>query len=292
VRGARYARCDINDLPALLAVAQGMDGIVHLAAVPGPTGDSPGIFRVNCTGTFNLYEAAARAGVRRVVCASSINAFGYNFGTRRFPIRSLPIDEPQQGHATDPYSFSKQVTERVAEYAWRRDGIGGVCLRLPWVAPAEYSGREMVTRHAELCRRSFEALLKISEDERMARVRAWIAACDTWRAGRPFEGPGAPYELPDPLMAGRTDFWTRIDTRDSAQAVHKGLCADYEGCHTLFANDSHNYTGVPSLSLARLFFPEAEAREEHLPGTATLVGIDAARRLIGYEPEHSVGRWL
>ena len=91
---------------------------------------------------------------------------------------------------------------------------------------------------------------------------------------------------------GRTDFWTRIDERDSAQAVERSLLADVEGCHTLFANDSHNYTGVPSVVLARLFLPEAEVREAALPGTASLVSIEAARKLIGFEPEHSVGRWL
>jgi hypothetical protein len=65
-----------------------------------------------------------------------------------------------------------------------------------------------------------------------------------------------------------------------------------EGCHTLFVNDSHNITGVPSATLAQLFFPEAQARAEKLTGTSTLVSIDAARKLIGFEPEFSVGRWL
>ncbi len=291
-RGAPYVRCDINDFAALLAAVQGMDAIVHLAAIPGPGAAAEEIFRINCSGTFNLYEAAARAGIRRVVTASSINAFGYNFGIRSFPVRAFPVDETQPGFSTDPYSFSKQVTEQIAEYAWRRDGISGVCLRLPYVAPAEYGGQERVTRHAELCRRSCEALLKLPEGERIAKAQGWVAGYDAWRAGRPFEGSDAHVEYPDPLMIGRTDFWTRIDERDSAQAVEKGLCADYEGCHTLFANDSHNITGVPSLFLARLFFPNAHAPAERLPGTSTLVSIDAARRLIGYEPEYSVERWL
>ena len=93
-------------------------------------------------------------------------------------------------------------------------------------------------------------------------------------------------------MYGRTDFWTRIDERDSAQAIEKSLTADFEGSHVLFANDSHNLTGVPSLALAGLLFPEAEPRREMLEGTMTLVSIDAARKLIGFEPEFSVGRWF
>ena len=96
----------------------------------------------------------------------------------------------------------------------------------------------------------------------------------------------------DPLVIGRTDFWTRIDERDAAQAIEKGLTADFEGHHAVFVNDSHNLAGVPSITLAELFFPEARLRREQLEGTRTLVSIDAARKLIGFEPEHSVARWF
>jgi NAD(P)-dependent dehydrogenase (short-subunit alcohol dehydrogenase family) len=294
VPGAHYAQCDINDPAAMRSAAVGMDAIVHLAAIPGPISRSEEIFRVNCSGTFNLYEAAARAGIRRVVCISSINAFGYNFGTRTFPIRVLPIDESQKGCATDAYSFSKQVTERIADYAWRRDGISGVCLRLPYVAPEEFSERDFVIRHVALCRPSFESLMSLPLEQRQRRVAGWITEFNSWRAGRPYEKIEAAtdYESPDPLMLGRTDFWTRIDCRDSAQAVEKSLRAEYDSCHVLFINDSHNFTGMPSLQLARLFFPEAAMDGEALSGTSTLVSIAAARALIGYEPEHSVGRWF
>jgi UDP-glucose 4-epimerase len=292
VPGARYGQADINDPAALAEAVKGTEAIVHLAAIPGPGSGTPEeIFRINCLGTFNVYSAAARAGIRRVVTASSINAFGYNFGSRAFPVRRLPVDETLPGFSTDAYSFSKQVTERIADYAWRRDGISGTCLRLPWVAPADRSDRRFVLQHAESCRRSFEALMALPPEERRAKAAAWIAHRDAHRAGRGFEN-GHDYDNPDPLVLGRTDFWTRIDERDSAQAVEKSLLADYEGAHVLFVNDSHNFTGLPSLELARLFFPEALPCVELLGGTRTLVSIEAARRLIGYEPEFSVGRWF
>jgi NAD(P)-dependent dehydrogenase (short-subunit alcohol dehydrogenase family) len=295
MEGARYLRCDINDAAALFPAVQGKDAVVHLAAVPSPCGfPAEEIFRINAAGTFNLYEAAARAHVRRVVTASSINAFGYNWGVLTFPIRSLPIDERHPPFTTDVYSFSKQVTEGIAAYAWRRDGISGVCLRLPFVAPERFSSREVVQEHASLCRASFENLMKLSEAQRRARAQQWIDHRQAHFHARKVEGVGPleDYPMPDPIMAGRTDFWTRIDERDAAQAVEKSLLAEYEGCHTLFVNDSHNITGVPSLPLARLFFAEAELQESRLAGCATLVSTDAARALIGFEPEHSIGRWL
>jgi len=295
VPGGRYRQCDITDIDALLPAVRGMDAVVHLAAIPGPGGHRlEEIFRINCCGTFNIYEAAARAGLRRVVTASSINALGYNFGIKTFSLPSLPVDECIPGFSTDAYSFSKQVTERIADYAWRRDGIIGTCLRLPWVAPAGRSEREPVLEHAAKCRASFDALLALPDEKRRKRVRGWIRTYDSFRERRFTENAeiARTYSIPDPLMLGRTDFWTRIDERDSAQAVERSLRGEYEGSHALFVNDNHNITGLPSLALAQLFFPEAAARAEDMPGTATLVAIDAARKLIGFEPEFSVGRWL
>ncbi len=295
VEGARYAQCDINDPAALLPAVQGMDAVVHLAAIPSPCGyASEEIFRINCAGTFNLYEAAARARIRRVVTASSINAFGYNWGVVSFPIRTLPVDETHTAFTSDVYSFSKQVTESIAAYAWRRDGISGVCLRLPFVAPERFSTREVVQPHAALCRATFERLMKLPEAQRRARAREWIDHRQAHFHARKVEGVGPleEFKVPDPIMMGRTDFYTRIDERDAAQAVEKSLLAEYDGCHALFVNDSYNITGVPSLPLARLFFEESELQETRLAGYATLVSTDAARALIGFEPEHSIGRWL
>ncbi len=95
----------------------------HLAAVRHP-GLAPEhtIFHINVAGTFNVFRAAADAGVRRVVCASSINALGYNFGIK-FPegqLRYFPIDEAHPTYTTDVYSFSKGMIEEVGAYFWRR----------------------------------------------------------------------------------------------------------------------------------------------------------------------------
>jgi hypothetical protein len=81
-------------------------------------------------------------------------------------------------------------------------------------------------------------------------------------------------------------FWTIIDERDSAQAIEKGLTASYEGSHPLHVHDPDNWSGIESETLARLFYPEVAARKRPLVGTETLISIERARRLIGFEPEH------
>ena len=138
VSGAEYAVCDVTDFPGLLEQCRDREAIVHLAAIRMPLLDeSQEVFRVNCTGTYNIFEAAARCGIRRVVAASSINALGYFFGTKKVPIEYFPIDEDHPTLTTDAYSFSKQIVEEIAAYYYRREGISSICLRLPGVMNLE-----------------------------------------------------------------------------------------------------------------------------------------------------------
>ena len=302
VVGAEYRPCDIVDFEALREQVRGMQAVVHLAAIRHPS-MAPGqeMFRVNCAGTFNVYQAAADEGIRRVVSASSINALGYNFGIKDFPLRYFPIDEEHPSFTTDAYSFSKQIIEEIAAYFWRREGISGVCLRLPAVyeiadAPGPGGGSENLLRaFVSKAVNAYRELVALPEAERQARVQGMISRFEQSRAERRWEKPLERYgmDLPDAgLMFGRSNFWTSIDARDAAQAIEKGLLADYQGSYPLYMNDSHNLAGIASETLARVFFPEVEARKRPLEGTESLVSIDKARALIGFEPGHSIREWF
>ena len=93
-------------------------------------------------------------------------------------------------------------------------------------------------------------------------------------------------------MGARFNFWAFVDERDSAQAIEKGLSAEYEGSHVLFVNDSHNSILYDTEKLLGLFFPGVARRQRAIRGCESLVSIDRARELIGFEPEHSVARVL
>jgi nucleoside-diphosphate-sugar epimerase len=132
--GSVHVLLDITDFPAVLRATRAVDAVVHLGGLAGPVeGGDQEVFDINARGTFHLYEACARNGIRRVAVASSINALGQRFGLRRIPVHYFPIDEDHPGLATDAYSFSKQVTEAIARYAWDRSRIPSVQLRLPGV---------------------------------------------------------------------------------------------------------------------------------------------------------------
>jgi len=290
IEGAEYRQCDILDFVCLAECVKGIDGIVHLAAIPNPSmGSSEAIFEANCTGTFNVYQAAANAGIKRVVSASSINALGFNFGVKSFPLRYFPMDEEHPSTTTDPYSFSKVVMESVGDYFWRRDGVSSVFLRLPWVYELDEAHAPNVRAYQSA--KAYEEILAMPERQRASVVQGIIAQFEQLRARRAFEIAGIWPELRQlpygRVMFGRSNFWTSIDARDSAQAIEKGLLADYEGSHPLYVNDSHNTTGVPTETLVKLFYPEVPLKRP-LVGTETLVSIDAARKLLGFEPEYSL----
>ncbi len=296
---AEYAACDITDFQSLRDHARGCEAIVHLAAIAQPSkAPGPEVFRVNALGTYNVFEAAAKEGVRRVVQASSINAFGCAYSLQEMRVEYFPIDEEHPTFTTDPYSYSKTVVEDIGRYYWRRDGITSTALRLPWVyARDQLQGG----RHGERIRRGravLEELLAMppaQRQQRLEEVRRWVLE---HRRGRPMEYEARQREgrtdargnddLRRMYGSDRFNFWAFVDDRDSAQAVEKSLTSDFEGSHVLFINDSHNWMMCETEKLLSLFFPAVTRRKRPLQGSESLVSIDRARELIGFEPEHSV----
>jgi nucleoside-diphosphate-sugar epimerase len=299
IPGAEYRVCDITHYEAVRDQMRGFDTVVHLAAVPNPrVVPGPELFRINAVGTFNIYEAAAAEGIRKLVQASSINAFGCFWGNTDITPQYLPIDEAHPTHTTDPYSFSKTVIESIGDYYWRREGISSVALRLP----AVWSNARMESEEARQRRAQTRALLDEfaaqPEGERRARlakvrqeiialrqrkIMEYPAAAQGWQPGSFGEDP-----LNFAYNFDRLNFWAYVDEKDSAQSIEKGLTADYEGSHELFINAATNWLDYDSKTLAQLFFPEIPADKVNLTGSEALMSIAKARALIGFDPEYAV----
>ena len=173
VEGGRYAVLDCLDAEAVRRAVAQHDTVVHLAAIPSPRpGMSRELFEVNCQGSYNVFEACAEAGVKKLAVASSINALGMYFGVKPLPVRYFPIDEDHPTLCSDPYSFSKKVDEEMAEYFWEKDGISSVSLRIPMVmAPPVDGGRLRPMRDRD----AMEAFLR-------RNYWTWVDARDSARA--------------------------------------------------------------------------------------------------------------
>ena len=82
------------------------------------------------------------------------------------------------------------------------------------------------------------------------------------------------------------NLWSYIDARDGAQAVVRALGYDKPGFDNFFIANADTVMSRPSTELMAEFFPETEFRAP-VEGTQSLCSIDKARRLLGWEPQHS-----
>ncbi|MBB6172084.1 uronate dehydrogenase [Nocardiopsis mwathae] len=115
-------KADIADLGALARSFEGAEAVVHLA---GLSGEAPfaDLLDTNVQGTFNVLEAARRAGVRRVVLASS------NRVTGNYPIHHHVFpDEPPRPDGL--YGVSKVASEALGQMYADTFGLEVVALRL------------------------------------------------------------------------------------------------------------------------------------------------------------------
>jgi len=132
--GAGSRIVDVTDVGQLFGVAAGCDAVIHCAAIPSPERHPPEvIFETNVIGTFAVLQAAALAGIRRVVISSSLSALGGAWATPPHSPRYAPVDEDHPLEVEDPYGLSKVINERTAEMFHRRSGITIAVLRFGWI---------------------------------------------------------------------------------------------------------------------------------------------------------------
>jgi len=240
-RGHGFVQVDLTDygqvIDALTGVQDqhdGVDALVHLAAIPAP-GIRPDVatFHNNMTSTFNVFWAAVRLGITRIVYASSETVLGLPFDV---PPPYIPVDEEYPPRPESVYSLVKTLEEQLA--------------------------RELVRWHPEL---SVTALrfsnVMVPEDyaafpfDADARTRKW-------------------------------NLWSYIDARDGAQAVQRALERAPAGFDAFIIAAADTVMTRPNAELVAEVFPDVEVRRD-LGAHTTLFSIDKARRLLGYEPQHS-----
>ena len=157
-------QADIADLEAIRPAFAGVDVVVHLAAQLGDESfDS--VVQTNLVGTYNVYEAARLAGVRRVVFASSGSAI---LGWERDPpydaivagrYEDVPERWPMITHEmvrpNGPYGASKIWGETLGRHFSDAFGISILCVRISSVRPENRptSAREFAVylSHRDVC---------------------------------------------------------------------------------------------------------------------------------------------
>jgi nucleoside-diphosphate-sugar epimerase len=206
-RGPGFAQLDLRDYGQVVDVFLGLedrhtgfDAVVHLAAIPAP-GLAPdaATFENNMQSTYNVFQAARRAGIKKIVYASSETVLGLPFDVDP---PYLPVDEEYPARPESTYSLVKHLEEQMAVQLTRWDPeLSIVGLRFSNVMdPADYEefpsfdadatlrkwnlwgyidgrdGAQAVARALEHGQPGFEAFIIANEDTVMSRSSASLAA--------------------------------------------------------------------------------------------------------------------
>ena len=213
----------------------GFDAVVHLAAIPAPGLQADAAtFHNNMLATYNVFQACRRAGIQRIVYASSETVLGLPFDEDP---PYIPVDEEYDARPESTYSLVKHLEEHMAIQLTRWDPTLSItALRFSNVMdPEDY---------------------------------AEFPSFDT-----------------DPLLR-KWNLWGYIDGRDGAQAVLRALENAQDGFDRFIIAASDTVMTRSSASLAAEVFPNVEVIRE-VGEHETLLSIDKARRLLGFEPQHS-----
>lgn len=206
-RGRGFTEVDLRDYGQVVDVLLGLedrhsgfDAVVHLAAIPAP-GHAPdaATFENNMQATYNVFQAARRAGIKKIVYASSETVLGLPFDVDP---PYIPVDEEYPARPESTYSLVKHLEEQMAIQLTRWDpelSISG--LRFSNVMdPEDYEefpgfdadarlrkwnlwgyidgrdGAQAVARALEHGKPGFEAFIIANADTVMSRSSASLAA--------------------------------------------------------------------------------------------------------------------
>jgi len=181
-KGEKFARADISNMSDALRITRGVDAIVHLGgySVEGPW---EGILSANIIGCYNVFEAARRNGVKRILFATSNHAVGF------YP-RSETIDHRVTIKPDGRYGVSKVFGEAIGSLYADKYGMQVFNLRIGNVNPAPIDKRrlsiwlsprdlaQLVTIGIEHPHIRFEIVYGVSNNR-----RSWYDNANAYRLG-------------------------------------------------------------------------------------------------------------
>lgn len=144
--GEEHHLCDLADFDAINRAAAGCWAVIHFGA---RVTEEPWevIHQSNIIGTYNVFEAARRHGIKRVVFASSVHAIGYHQVTHR-------LDASAAQRPDSYYGIAKAFGEGLACMYAHKAGMDVACLRIGSSFPEPTEPRHLSTwlSYADMCR--------------------------------------------------------------------------------------------------------------------------------------------
>jgi uronate dehydrogenase len=137
-RAEEWVTASVTDLDAMTAACAGVDAVIHLAALSGEAAWER-IAEMNIEGTYVAFEAARRAGVPRVIYASSNHAVGFS------PRSAFPVPDYAFPAPDTYYGVAKVTGEALAALYHHRYRMDAICLRILTCAEKPPSTRALST---------------------------------------------------------------------------------------------------------------------------------------------------
>jgi uronate dehydrogenase len=190
--GEEVDRTELSDMAGVERMVDGVDGIVHLGGISGENA-WPIILEGNIIGLYNVFEAARRAGVKRIVFATSNHAVGF------YP-RAQRIDHRVPPRPDSRYGVSKAFGEALAGLYSDKHGIGVLCTRIGnfgsrpidkrrlsiWISPRDYTQLVRIgLEHPDI---RYEIVYGVSRNQ-----RSWYDNSNAERLGYRPQDDSEPY---------------------------------------------------------------------------------------------------
>ena len=243
-------RADLADYGQAMEALKGAEAVVHLANIPAPGVCTPAVtFNANMTMNFNVFHAAASLGLSRVVWASSETTLGLPFGMgpEQLPFLAAEGLPPRYAPVDEDHYPVPTVTYALSKVA--SETIAGHI--------AQWSGIPFVALR-------FSNIMVPEDYQEFPSI---------W---------------PDP-HARKWNLWGYVDVRDVAAACRLALEAPAEavaGSPGFLIAAADTVMNRPSPALLAEVFPAVPLTRD-VGEFGTLLAIDRARQVIGYEPRHS-----
>jgi NAD+ dependent glucose-6-phosphate dehydrogenase len=122
--GIEFIKADITQIEEMKKVMDGVEIVIHLAGNPSPEAPWDTILENNIIGTYNIFESARLAGVKRVIYASS------NHVTGLLTDKRIPVNVDMPAAPDSFYGVSKLLGENLGRYYSEVHKISVICLRI------------------------------------------------------------------------------------------------------------------------------------------------------------------
>ncbi len=129
--GEEVCVASITDLDRMVEAVDGVDAVVHMAGDPSGGASFEEVLETNIRGTYNIYEAARRTGVNRVVFASTNHVIGHYEKDGIYTTPEMPARPDSY------YGVSKALGEDLGRYYVDAFGLCVICLRIGSFQPNE-----------------------------------------------------------------------------------------------------------------------------------------------------------